>query len=559
MSNCISDIRNKIKISHVLIIWLLVNMTSAFFTGLYSDEAYYTLFAKHLSFGYFDHPPMIALLIRIGLIIFNNEFGVRLLSVIAITIGLYHIYKLAEVHKPFLFLVAIFSIFGLNVLGFLALPDSPLLLFTVLFFVQYKKFLVKESYLNSILLGIIIAAMLYSKYHGLLIIIFTVISNLNLLRSRKFYISAGVALIIFTPHIIWQINNNLVTIYYHLFERSASAYKASFTEEYLSGQVLYYGPVSAVFMLFSAITFKQSDLFEKALKWNLWGFLGFFLITTLKGRVEVNWTLPAIIPLLIFFLKSCSAKTVFERWFCILAIPVIIIIIFLRLEIIAPVSKLSISSRFEEFRANKELGKEIADKCKGLPIITSSYQKAGVVSFYAKKFASSINVNSRRNQFNLWHADDSLRFRKVAYLNNYLDEGVKIQNPVYKDYKITIIDSLPVMNDILIKTSLKNIEVNPNDKIDIKIILYSKKSPDNYRDAAGYSTRLHASLYKDDILMNDEVCILPIDLLLKNNSGEYNFQFDTPAQKGRFKILISLNTSKIGIWSTKKTINLTVR
>ena len=190
MNNCISDIRNKIKISHVLIIWLLVNMASAFFTGLYSDEAYYTLFAKHLAFGYFDHPPMIALLIRIGLIIFNNEFGVRLLSVIAITIALYYIYKLAEVHKPFLFLVTIFSIFGLNVLGFLALPDSPLLLFTVLFFVQYKKFLVKESFLNSILLGIIIAAMLYSKYHGLLIIIFTVISNLNLLRSRKFYISA---------------------------------------------------------------------------------------------------------------------------------------------------------------------------------------------------------------------------------------------------------------------------------------------------------------------------------------------------------------------------------
>ena len=559
MNNCISDIRNKIKISHVLIIWLLVNMTSAFFTGLYSDEAYYTLFAKHLAFGYFDHPPMIALLIRIGLIIFNNEFGVRLLSVIAMTIGLYHIYKLAEVHKPFIFFVAIFSIFGLNVLGFLALPDSPLLLFTVLFFVQYKKFLIKETYLNSILLGIIIAAMLYSKYHGLLIIIFTVISNLNLLRSRKFYISAGAALILFTPHIIWQINNNFVTIYYHLFERSASAYKASFTLEYLSGQVLYYGPVSAVFMLFSAITFRQSDLFEKALKWNLWGFLVFFLITTLKGRVEVNWTLPAIIPLLIFFLKSCYAKTVFERWFCILAIPVIIIIIFLRLEIIAPNSRLRISSRFEEFRANKELGKEIADKCKGLPIITSSYQRAGVVSFYAKTFASSINVNSRRNQFNLWHADDSLRFRKVAYLNNYLDEGVKIQNPVYKDYKITIIDSLPVMNDILIKTSLKNIEVNPNDKIDIKIILYSKKSPDNYRDAGGYSTRLHASLYKDDILMNDEVCTLPIDLLLKNNSGEYNFQFDTQAQKGRFKILISLNTSKIGIWSTKKTINLTVR
>lgn len=368
-------------------------MASAFFTQLYSDEAYYTLFARHLDFGYFDHPPMIALMIRIGLIISNNEFGVRFLSVVAITLALYFTYKLAEVHKPFLFLVAIFSIFSLNVLGFLALPDSPLLLFTVLFFVVYKKFLAKESYLNSVLLGMSIATMLYSKYHGILVIIFILISNLNILKSRKFYVSLGVALLLFTPHIIWQIKNDFVSISYHLFERSSSYYKGSFSYEYLLGQVLYYGPVSAIFMLYSAITCKHSDLFEKALKWNLWGFLGFFLISTLKGRVEVNWTLPIIIPLLIFFLKSGYAKPVFEKWFFLLAFLVTIIILILRLQIVYPVLNLRIN-RFDELRTNRELGKEMIDKCKGLPIITNSYQRAGVVSFYANTFAPSINVNS---------------------------------------------------------------------------------------------------------------------------------------------------------------------
>jgi hypothetical protein len=533
-------------------------MASAFFTQLYSDEAYYTLFARHLDYGYFDHPPMIALMIRMGLIIFNNEFGVRLLSVIAFTLALYFIYKLAEVHKPFLFLVAIFSIFGLNVLGFLALPDSPLLLFTVLFFVVYKKFLVKESYLNSILLGITIAAMLYSKYHGILVIIFIVISNLNILKSRKFYVSLGVALLLFTPHIIWQIKNDFVSISYHLFERSASYYKGSFTYEYLSGQVLYYGPISAIFMLYSAITFKHSDLFEKALKWNLWGFLGFFLVSTLKGRVEVNWTLPVIIPLLIFFLKSGHTKPVFEKWFFLLAFPVIVIILILRLQIVYPVLDLRIA-RFDEFRANRELGKEMIDKCKGLPIITNSYQKAGIVSFYANSFAPSINVNSRRNQFNLWHADDTLGLRKVAYLNNYLDEGVKIQNPVYKDYKVTIIDSLPVMNDILISTRFKKLTVNANETMDIKVVLSSKKAPGNYRDAGDYSTRLHAGLYQGENLLDEEASTLPIDLILKRYQGEYNFHINAPAQSGSYKILISLNTSKIGIWSIKKTINLIVR
>jgi 4-amino-4-deoxy-L-arabinose transferase-like glycosyltransferase len=209
MRYLIHNIRERIKIEHVIILWLAVNIVSAFFTRLYSDEAYYTLFAKQLDFGYFDHPPMIALMIRIGSFLLKNEIGVRLLSVIAITLALYFTYRLADVHKPVLFLTAIFSMFGLNILGFLALPDSPLLFFSVLFFLIYKKFLNKENILNSILLGVTMAAMLYSKYHGILILLFTIISNLKLLRSGKFRLAMVIAFLLFLPHIIWQLNNNL--------------------------------------------------------------------------------------------------------------------------------------------------------------------------------------------------------------------------------------------------------------------------------------------------------------------------------------------------------------
>ena len=558
MRYLIHYIRERIKITHVVIIWLAVNMVSACFTQLYSDEAYYVLFANQLDFGYFDHPPMIALMIRIGSFIFKNEMGVRLLSVIAITLALYFTYRLADVHKPVLFLTAIFSISGLNILGFLALPDSPLLLFTVLFFLVYKKFLLKESILNSILLGLTMAAMLYSKYHGILILLFTVISNLKLLRSGKLRLAIVLAFLLFTPHIIWQLNNDLVSISYHFFERSASHYKVSFTYEYLFGQILYYGPISAIFMFIAAIKFKRSNLFDKALLWNLWGFIGFFLLSSLKGRVEVNWTLPIIIPLLIFFLKFNDAKPVFTRWFYLLAVPVIIMIILLRLEIVYPVFDLRIK-RIDDLRGHKEFGKKVVDKSQGLPVITNSYQKAGIVSFYANTFAPSINVNGRRNQFSLWHADDSLRFKKVAYVNNYLDEGVKIQNPVYKDYQVTIIDSLPVMNDILITTGLRRFTVKHNEKVNIKVVLLPQKAPENYRDAGNHTTRLSACLYKEDKLLIEEACMLPVDLILKKNKGEYNFQFKAPAESGKYQILISLKTSKLGTWSTKKTVNLTVR
>jgi hypothetical protein len=547
----------KVTITQVIFIWLAVNLVTAFLFQLYSDEAYYTLFSRQLDFGYFDHPPMIALMIRIGSFIFENELGVRFVSVVAFSTALYLIYKLADVNKPILFLAAIFSIVGLNILGFLALPDSPLLLFTVLFFITYKRFLQKESSLNSLLLGLTMVAMLYSKYHGIIIIFFTVISNLRLLKSRMFWLAAMLGILLFIPHLIWQYNHDFVSVSYHFFERSASHYKFSFTYEYLLGQILYYGPFSAIFMLFAALKFRQSNLFDKALVWNLWGIIGFFLLSSFKGRVEVNWTLPIIIPLLIFFLRFSVSKPVFTRWFYISAVPVILLISLGRMEIVYPVFNLKVD-RFDDFRGHNEFGKEVIEKCKGLPVITNSYQKAGLLSFYTNTFVPGINVNSRRNQFNVWNASDSLRFKKVAFVNNYLDTGIQIKNPLYNDFQVTFIDSLPVMNDIVITTRKRKLSVNPNEKIDINVTLLSTKTPDNYRDAGNFTTRLNAGLYKEDIVLAEKSCELPVDLIFKNRNGEYNFQFEAPVEKGKYQILISLKTSKLGTWNTTKTVNLTV-
>jgi len=415
----------------------------------------------------------------------------------------------------------------------------------------------KESLLNSIILGLTMAAMLYSKYHGILIIFFTVISNLKLLKSKMFWIAAILGILLFIPHLVWQYNNDFVSISYHFFERSASHYKFSFTYEYLLGQILYYGPFSAIFMIFAAIKFRQSNLFDKALMWNLWGIVGFFLLSSLKGRVEVNWTLPILIPLLIFFLRYSVTKPVFTRWFYIFAVPVFVLISLLRLEIVYPVFDLK-APRIEDFRGHKEFGKEIVEKCKGLPIVTNSYQKAGIVSFYTNTFAPSINVNGRRNQFNLWLATDSLRFKKVAFVNNYLDDGVQIQNSIYKDYRITFIDSLPVMNDIHITTRIEKLSVKQNGKVEIQVVMLAPKAPENYRDAGDYTTRLYASLYNEDNLLVENVSVIPVNLIFEKNNGEYKFQFKAPAEKGKYQIFISLKTSKLGTWNTKKKVNLTV-
>jgi len=60
-----------------------LRLVAAAFTPITFDEAYYWMWSKHLAGGYYDHPPMVALLIRLGtLIAGDTELGVRLVSIL---------------------------------------------------------------------------------------------------------------------------------------------------------------------------------------------------------------------------------------------------------------------------------------------------------------------------------------------------------------------------------------------------------------------------------------------------------------------------------------------
>lgn len=57
-------------------LWWIVNLVQAGCTELADDEAYYHMFAGRLAWGYFDHPPMTALLVHLGGFL-GGEIGVR--------------------------------------------------------------------------------------------------------------------------------------------------------------------------------------------------------------------------------------------------------------------------------------------------------------------------------------------------------------------------------------------------------------------------------------------------------------------------------------------------
>ena len=66
------------KIAWFALAWFLINLVQSYFTEILEDEAYYWVYSEFLAWGYFDHPPMIAILIKLGSMIIPGELGVRL-------------------------------------------------------------------------------------------------------------------------------------------------------------------------------------------------------------------------------------------------------------------------------------------------------------------------------------------------------------------------------------------------------------------------------------------------------------------------------------------------
>ena len=84
----------------VLTILALValRLVAAAFTPLTFDEAYYWMWSKHLAGGYYDHPPGVALVIRLGTMIAGDtELGVRLVSILLALPMSWAVYRAAAI------------------------------------------------------------------------------------------------------------------------------------------------------------------------------------------------------------------------------------------------------------------------------------------------------------------------------------------------------------------------------------------------------------------------------------------------------------------------------
>ena len=78
-----TDRRQADKLLVILLTALfIINLLNGVFTEILSDEAYYKLYAEHLDWGYFDHPPLTGFLVFISGLLFKGELGVRFMTIL---------------------------------------------------------------------------------------------------------------------------------------------------------------------------------------------------------------------------------------------------------------------------------------------------------------------------------------------------------------------------------------------------------------------------------------------------------------------------------------------
>ena len=227
-----------------LFFWFIVNILQGIFTEIQEDEAYYALYGEHLAWGYFDHPPMVGLMTFLSSIFFSGTLGVRFFTILASCLSLFVIWRIANIdcfekglfefplpplkggnakrqlnnsqlpnpnsklstlNSTLLFFTIAFSVVMFNIYGFVTTPDVGLILFSALFLLVYQRYLVENTWIRAMLMGVLMACMVYSKYHAFLLLSLIVLSNLKLLKDGKFYVTCLVALALLMPHILWQI------------------------------------------------------------------------------------------------------------------------------------------------------------------------------------------------------------------------------------------------------------------------------------------------------------------------------------------------------------------
>lgn len=287
--------------------------------GLGVDEAHYFLYAKYLDIGYVDHPPLIGWFHALFYYLFGtSEFLVRLPAVILFALTTYLLYQFTAALSgsktiALLAALAVNSSFLFNALSFMLLPDCFLypLLLLIIFTIKKIEDAPEAKYYAC--LGVLLGLSGLAKYTAILFVpplaaYFIIKGRYDLLVSKRMLLAAAIALLLVSPVLYWNLQNDFVSFRYqtgHVMGSSSLDMKAFFQS--LAAQFGAYSPFLFLiaFYGFCKSFREKNDWIRLSL---LFGgaVLIFFLYTSLRETALPHWNSPfylLFIPIGVYYLS----------------------------------------------------------------------------------------------------------------------------------------------------------------------------------------------------------------------------------------------------------------
>jgi hypothetical protein len=538
---------------YFLLCWTLFNAIQAYTLELHADEAYYWIYSRFLDWGYFDHPPMVALFIRAGDSLMHNELGLRLFTVLTSTASIYILWLILKKYAvdAWSFVLVVPCIFIFHIYGFTTTPDAPLFFFAVLFYFLYQKYIDEDKWTLALLLGLVIACMLYSKYHAVLLILFTLACNIKLLKRPSFWLIVVLAGLLYIPHILWQVNHGYPSVNYHLYERSATGYDLSNIYLYLPGQLLMAGPIIGWFLLYSAFSIRVKDAFIRCLLMNCIGTLLFFFIATFKGESQPHWTLIAFAPLAM--LTLIRFKQIGQpKWFYPVAIINLIFIVSLRLCIMLHVPVVTNIGQIKSYYGFKEWARQVKQKAgDAYVIMDNGFQNPAKYDYYTNslKGFSYDSRYYRRTQFEIWPIEERMQHQRVYYLLDYPAKGYTTDSikTTAGTWYAEWVDDVRTYQKVKIDPGYRHLKLLAGEKKDIDLTITNPYPYTvNFSDKISkHEVVLGACFFKGDSLLFAQRADPAFNniVLKPGESFHFIFNLNTPVKKGKYDLIFSIRTT----------------
>ena len=287
---------------------VVLRLIAAALTPITFDEAYYWMWSKHLAGGYYDHPPLVAVVIRLGTMIAGDtELGVRLVSVLLALPMSYAVYRAAEI----LFAsarVAATAALLLNVTLMAAVgtmivtPDAPLLVASSFVLLFCAKLTETGRGAWWLAIGAAVGAALTAKYTAMffgaaiLIWLLAVPKNRHWLLTPWPYLGGLVSLAIFSPVILWNADHHWISFIKQLGRARIEDFRPAYIAELIPTQFAFATPlvfILGVMGLYALIMRRAGTAAGRVLiDVMVWVIVAYFVWHSLHARVEANWFAP---------------------------------------------------------------------------------------------------------------------------------------------------------------------------------------------------------------------------------------------------------------------------